>query len=97
MDYRVRFQQRALNDLERLVREIAKDDPGAAQRFGLGLIAAAERRATAPESGAPYDRTRRIFSFPFPPYRVYYRIRAAEQILEVLKIWHGMRGRRPLL
>jgi len=53
MDFRVRFQKRALNDLERLVRHIAQDDPLAAERFGLGFVAAAEHRASAPQNRHP--------------------------------------------
>jgi len=97
MDFRVRFQKRALNDLERLVRRIATDNPEAARRFGHGLVVAAERRATAPESGTPYDPSRSILSFPYPPYRIYYRLLPQEATMEVLKIWHGMRGRAPRL
>ncbi len=97
MDFRVRFQKRALNDLERLVRYIAQDDPFAAERFGLGLVAAAEHRASAPETGTLYDTERGIRSFLFGPYRVYYRILTDQKTLEVLKIWHGMRGHKPKL
>ena len=97
MDFRLRFQKRALNDLERLVRHIAQHDAEAARRFGYGLVAAAELRATAPESGLAYDLARNIRSFPFPPYRIYFRFLAEEKIIEVLKIWHGMRGRPPTL
>lgn len=97
MDFRVRFQKRALNDLERLVRHIAQHDAQAALRFGFGLVAAAEQRATAPESGAPYDLSRNIRSFPFPPYRIYFRVSSEQKTIEVLKIWHGMRGRAPVL
>jgi plasmid stabilization system protein ParE len=86
-----------LNDLERLVRYIAQDDPITAERFGLALVAAAEHRGTAPESGTPYDTKRGLRSFPFGPYRIYYRVLDEEKILEVLKIWHGMRGDRPRL
>jgi plasmid stabilization system protein ParE len=35
MDFQIRFQKRTLNDLERLVRYIAHDDPITAERFGL--------------------------------------------------------------
>ncbi len=97
MDFRVRFQKRALNDLERLVRYIAQDNAEAAERFGFGLVAAAERRAAAPESGTPHDMSRGLRSFPFGPYRVYYRIRSDQKTFEVLKIWHGMRGHAPKL
>lgn len=97
MDFRVCFQKRALNDLERLVRYIAQDDPITAERFGLGLVAAAEHRATAPESGTPYDIKRGLRSFPFGPYRIYYRLLDQQKTLEVLKIWHGMRRDKPKL
>lgn len=97
MDFRVHFQKRALNDLERLVRHIAQDDPMTAERFGLALVAAVEHRATAPESGTPYDTKRRLRSFPFGPYRIYYRVLDEHNTLEVLKIWHGMRGHKPKL
>jgi plasmid stabilization system protein ParE len=83
--------------LERLVRYIAQDDPITAERFGLALVEAAERCARAPETGTPYDTKRGIRSFPFGPYRVYYRILTAQKTLEVLKIWHGMRGYKPKL
>jgi plasmid stabilization system protein ParE len=97
MDFRVHFQKRALKDLERLVRYIAQDDPITAERFGLGLVMAAEHRATAPESGTPYDTKRGLRSFPFGPYRVYYRVLHEQKTLEVLKIWHGMREHMPKL
>ena len=84
MDFRVQFQKRALNDLERLVRYIAQDDPILAERF-------------SPESGTPYDTKRRLRSFPFGPYRVYYRVLDEQKTIEVLKIWHGMRGHKPKL
>lgn len=79
------------------MRYIAQDDPFAAERFGLGLVAAAEHRASAPETGTLYDTERGIRSFLFGPYRVYYRILTDQKILEVLKIWHGMRGHKPKL
>ena len=97
MDFKVQFQKRALNDLERLVRHIAHDDPILAERFGFALVAATEHRATAPESGTPYDLRRNLRSFPFGPYRIYYRVIEGSKIIEVLKIWHGMRGRKPKL
>ena len=89
MDFRVRFQKRALNDLERLVRYIGWHDAIAARRFGFAVVAAAEHRATAPDSGKLYDMSRAIRSFPVGPYRIFYRILADQKTIEVLKIWHG--------
>jgi plasmid stabilization system protein ParE len=97
MDFRVRFQKRALNDLERLVRYIARHDAIAAERFGFAVVAAAEHRAAAPESGKLYDMVRAVRSFPVGPYRIYYRILTDQKTIEVLKIWHCMRGKKPTL
>jgi plasmid stabilization system protein ParE len=97
MEFRVRFQKRALNDLERLVRYIARHDVRAAERFGFALVAATEHRASAPGSGTPYDLARGLRSFPFGAYRIYYRVKNETKTLEVLKLWHGMRGTKPRL
>jgi toxin ParE1/3/4 len=97
MDFRVRFQKRALNDLERLVRYIAQHDAVAAERFGFAVVAAATHRASAPESGKPHNTVRGVRSFPVGPYRIYYRILPDQKTIEVLKIWHGMRGKKPKL
>jgi plasmid stabilization system protein ParE len=97
MGFRVRFQKRALKDLERLVRYIAQHDAVAAERFGLAVVAAAEHRASAPESGRLHGTLRGVRSFPVGPYRIYYRILTDQKTLEVLKIWHGMRGKKPKL
>ena len=70
MGFRVRFQKRALNDLERLVRYIAQHDAVAAERFGFAVVAAAKHRAFAPESGKLHDTVRGVRSFPVEPYRI---------------------------
>ena len=67
MGYKIRFQRRALNDLERLVRFIALGDSAAATRFGYALVQAVESLANAPARGRAYDLARGIRSLPFPP------------------------------
>jgi plasmid stabilization system protein ParE len=64
MDVRVRFQKRALNDLERLVRYIAQHDAVAAERFGFAVVAAAKHRAFAPENGKTARHGTRRSLFP---------------------------------
>lgn len=95
MGYKIRFQRRALNDLERLVRFITLEDTAAATRFGYALVQAVENLANAPARGRAYDLARGIRSIPFPPFRAYYRVKG--EALEVLKLWHGARRRKPRL
>ncbi len=97
MGFRVIFQKRALKDLARLVRWIARDDHRAAVRFGDSLVHKAELLATSPRRGAIFDLSRELYTFPFPPYRIYYRVLERRQTVEILKIWHGARAKPPRL
>lgn len=49
MAWEVIFSARSRNDLEQIVKYIARDDPVAAERFGLKLVAQAESLVDAPE------------------------------------------------
>ena len=51
MAWEVIFSARCRNDLEQIVKYIARDDPAAAERFGSKLIDQAESLADAPEMG----------------------------------------------
>ncbi len=97
MGFRVVFQKRALNDLARLIRWIAIDDSAAAIRFGDALVSEAELLCSLPRRGAVYDNNRGLYSFPFPPYRIYYRVVESKETVEILKIWHGARIGPPQL
>ncbi len=87
---------RSQQDLQKIVETIARDDPSAAERFGLELIAKAEFLASAPEMGvAMLERPGTRF-FPFGSYLIIYRIDRPRQTVWILRFWHGARGKRPL-
>lgn len=98
MVYKVIWSARALEDLKEIVRYIKRDKPLIARRFGLRLIKKAESLSRFPERG------RAISKFPDPsvmeilvlPYRRAYRIRNADGIIEIARIWHGARSREHL-
>jgi plasmid stabilization system protein ParE len=54
MAWEVIFSARSRNDLEQIVKYIARDDPVAAERFGLKLVAQAESLVDAPEMGPTF-------------------------------------------
>ena len=96
MDWKVIFSLRSQQDLRRIVERIAKDDPTAAERFGLALIAKAESLADTPEMGVPMRERPGTRFFPHGSYLIIYRPDSAEQTVRILRFWHGARGRRPL-
>lgn len=96
MGWQVVFSIRSREDLRRIVEFIAQDDPAAAERFGLALIAQAESFANAPHIGVPMPERPGTRFFPFGSYLIIYRADAARQTVKVLRFWHGARGKRPL-
>jgi plasmid stabilization system protein ParE len=54
MAWKVVFSNRSRGDLEKIVEYIARDNPTAAERFGLLLLTQAELLASTPEMGPSY-------------------------------------------
>jgi len=97
MAWEVIFSARSRTDFEQIVRYIARDDPGAAERFGLKLIAQAESLADAPEMGPGPRLTQRPSTrfFPVGSYLIIYRLDEGLRAVRILRFWHAARGRRP--
>ena len=92
MGYQVIFAPEAERDLDEIIAYIAQDNLEAARRFGAELAAQARSLASLPYRGAAVARrpgTRRLVH---GRYLIYYQIREAERIVEVLRFWHAARG-----
>jgi len=96
MGWQIVFSPRSRDDLQRIVEYIARDNPDAAERFGLAMIAQAELLANAPEMGVLMLERSGTRFFPFGPYLIIYRPDTARQTVRILRFWHGARGKRPL-
>lgn len=96
MGWQVVFSLRSRKDLRKLVEYIAGDDPAAAERFGLALIAQAESLANAPHIGVAMRERPGTRFFPFGSYLIIYRADTAAQTVRILRFWHGARRKRPL-
>lgn len=96
MVWKVVFSARSRQDLQRIVKHIARDDATAAERFGLALIDQAESLANAPEIGVLMPERPGTRFLPFGSYLIIYRPDAARQNVRILRFWHGARGKRPL-
>jgi plasmid stabilization system protein ParE len=77
--------------LGRLVRYIAVDDPGTAERFASHLLSRAELLADFPKLGTPYRERENVRRLRCDPYFIYYRVRAEKNVIEIMEFWHAAR------
>ncbi len=89
MDFKVILRPLALEDLEAIIRQVAKEDAQAANRLGNALLDRAESLARLPERGSNVRRRRGVKKLVHPPYLIFYRIDEARHCVEVLRFWHG--------
>jgi plasmid stabilization system protein ParE len=88
----VKFTRRALRDLINIQTYIANDDPYAASRMAVELLAACDRLEPFPERGRPgLKRDTRELTTVWP-YTIVYRV-TSDRVVEVLSIWHGRQNR----
>jgi plasmid stabilization system protein ParE len=91
MDFKVLIADSALNDLREIVEFVAQDDPVAAERLGLKLLARALSLAAMPQRFAFRDRTRGIRKMPAPPFLIYYTCDEPRSTVNILHFWHSAR------
>jgi len=94
VDCRVVITEPAIADLSEIVRRIARDNPSAAQRTGAELIARTKLLAQFPEIGRvmPEPDLKQFREIVERPYRIIYRHKPEQSLIEVLRFWHGARG-----
>ena len=93
MDYKVIWDEEAIDELGKAVRYIAPDNPVAARKTGETIIRKAGILGSFPRLGKIYSKLNRddVREIPVPPYRVIYHIKDAERSVRILKVWHGAR------
>lgn len=94
MAYRIVWAPSALRDLRSLIRCIGRDDPPAAGRYGERILATVESLGEFPRLGKIVHEFRddRLREIIVRPCRIVYELNDEEQILTILRIWHGARG-----
>lgn len=88
----ITFSRRALRDLAAIRSFIAVDNPRAASRVAIEIVAACDRLETYPERGRPGRRrgTRELTTVW--PYVIVYRVRRPHEI-EIVAVWHRRQDR----
>lgn len=85
------FAPQAIERLGQIVRYIAKDNPTAAENFGLNLIDRVGLLADFPELGQPYRKRASVRRLWCKPYFIYYRFLPDKQVVEIMDFWHSAR------
>jgi plasmid stabilization system protein ParE len=96
MDFKVILQPLALDDLEAILRHVAKEDLQAANRLGLSLVDLAETLAQFPERGGNVRSRPGVKKLVRTPYLIFYRVDNARRCIDVLRFWHGAQNPRSL-
>ncbi|MBF0462095.1 MAG: type II toxin-antitoxin system RelE/ParE family toxin [Magnetococcales bacterium] len=84
------WSPRARSDLLNIGRYIEADNPVAARRVFLRIIASVENLPVTPQMGTPdpVTNTRKLF-IPGLPYFVHYRVK--EDAVQILRVYHTAR------
>ena len=93
MDYKVVWDNEAIEELGQTVRFIAPHNPAAARKTGETILKKAGNLGAFPRLGKVFSKLNRddVREIPVPPYRIFYHIKDAEHIVRILKVWHGAR------
>jgi addiction module RelE/StbE family toxin len=88
---RVILTRAALSDLAAIRKYIGRQNPAAASRIAIQLVATCDRLEHLPERGRPglVPGTRELVAMW--PYVIVYRVHADK--VRVLRIWHGAQAR----
>src|SRR5689334_2938158 len=94
MGWKVILAPSAGSDLEEIVSYVARHNPDAASRLGYALIARAELLAQFPELGrqVPEFARQDLRELIHRSYRIIYRLKQPEHLIEVVRFWHAARG-----
>lgn len=96
MGYKVIFAPQALERLEEIVRYIARDNPSAANKFGLRLVDQTALLSDFPDIGHPFRKRANVRRFWCKPYFIYYRVWHDKQVVEIMDYWHSARREPPI-
>ena len=98
MDYKVIFKDPFAEDLERMLRRIALDNPIAARNLGQLIIQRAEGLNFFPERHPRVRQRPQIRRFIVKQhFKVFYRVHQEHQLVEILRCWDGRRESDPIL
>jgi toxin ParE1/3/4 len=82
----------AEQDLDEIVAYIAKDNPTAAEKFGIRLIERVELLKSFPRLGREISGRRGERVLVEGPILIFYRFDPSTGLIQIKRFWHGARG-----
>ena len=95
MDFKIVWTETALSDVGSIVGYVAKDNATAARLLGADLIALVESLTALPRQGRLYEPSRNrgeIREILCSGYRIFYRVKEKQYVVEIARVWHGARS-----
>ena len=94
MDYKVVWTLRSRDDLRNIAAFIGKDNPAAAIKLGDTIFQRVDSLQQFPELGrvVPERGRPEIREIVVGNYRIVYRVRHPQKVVEIWRVWHGARG-----
>src|SRR5882724_1991175 len=95
MDHKVILSRLAEDDLENIIRFISDDNPEAALRVAADVIKHLRVLEKFPRLGrvVPEFGEEALREIIHSPYRLIYEVNDQAARIEVIRIWHGARGK----
>ena len=94
-EFQLRLTSQAARDLREIVAYIARDNPVAAERFGLALVEKAELLKKFPSLGKKVQGTENDRVLVEDPILIFYQPDNAAGVIVIKRFWHGARGAPP--
>jgi plasmid stabilization system protein ParE len=94
-EFQLRLTSQAARDLRNIVSYIARDNPAAAERFGIALVEKAELLKSFPMLGKRVKGTEEHRVLVHAPILIFYRADIAGEVIVVKRFWHGARRAPP--
>jgi toxin ParE1/3/4 len=94
-EFQLRLTSQAARDLREIVAYIARDNPAAAERFGLALVEKAELLKEFPLLGKKVQGTANDRVLVEDPVLIFYQPDNAAGVIVIKRFWHGARGAPP--
>ena len=94
-EFQLRLTSQAARDLREIVAYIARDNPVAAERFGLALVEKAELLTKFPLLGKKVQGTENDRVLVEDPILIFYQPDNAAGVIVIKRFWHGARGAPP--
>jgi addiction module RelE/StbE family toxin len=98
MAFKIIWSEPALRDLRDLTGFIAEDNPVAAEKTGRAILAITRNLIDHPLMGRVLPELGRlnVRELIRSPYRIIYRVNKHKATAEIIRVWHGARGRPEL-